>query len=77
MHYFDRILELQAICLSSMPDDWRPAIADYAAKLAPEDLAALISCMEREVRRETKLLAAKKAALTILKTPGKQHGRRQ
>lgn len=65
------ILELQAICLSSLHDDWRPAIAEYTAKMKPAEVETLISCLDRQVRRETKLLAAKKAALTILKSPRK------
>jgi hypothetical protein len=68
LHYSERIAHLQAICLSSLPP-WREEVEAYLAKLPEEERKKLIACLERQVRHETKLLAAKKAVLTIATKP--------
>jgi hypothetical protein len=66
MHYFELAAMLQAVCLSNLPDKWRQMIEGIVADLTAEEKAALVECLQRQVRGDTKKLAAKKAALTIL-----------
>lgn len=68
MHYSEHIARLQAIPLSSLPP-WREEVEAYLAKLTPEEREKLIACLERQIKKETKLLAAKKTIYTIATKP--------